>query len=352
MTDAGFVKLRRGLKEHLSNGWMSTAEFVVFTQMLMLADWKTGQLYANATDFATEELSDRRVRRAIEGLISKKYLQCPVSDRKSKTKKRLFSIRNYQGFTEVSGECPVSDRSVTDDCPVSDRSVTGFSSQTIEETDTYVSEEVRSKNKEVKKEEEELILMAKDIKPFQSAFFKTYRKVIPEKFKDWDNLRIIIDADGRQKTLDSLNDWLDKNKDEKYSNPLREFVAYMSSPIVKEEPDNEMFCAELASIAEGKIIFNKFQRLEIQEIRKKHGDADVRQAFEMFYSSVQGDDFALKNASKNFVEGAVQLIYTIKKTRESIAATERLLAQMEAEPPTVVPEPEPINPDDFDPTKW
>lgn len=78
----GYIKLRRGILEHLREHRLTIPEYVVYTVLLMLADYTTGIWEGSARLLARETgMSLAWCHRALTGLRSKAYIACTPTKR-------------------------------------------------------------------------------------------------------------------------------------------------------------------------------------------------------------------------------------------------------------------------------
>lgn len=72
----GFVRLRKGIKEHLDEGRMLGQEWMVYSTLLLLADYDTGVCYKMSGEFLARLLNEpvRHVNRMLQSLEKKKYI--------------------------------------------------------------------------------------------------------------------------------------------------------------------------------------------------------------------------------------------------------------------------------------
>jgi hypothetical protein len=71
----GFVKVRRGIVEHLHNGQMNLNEFACYCVLLLKADYKTGVAWVNSGDFMLGDVSLSSVQRALLNLEQNQYIK-------------------------------------------------------------------------------------------------------------------------------------------------------------------------------------------------------------------------------------------------------------------------------------
>ncbi len=72
---AGFVKLRRGIVEHLQTRRMAADEYAVYVLLILLADWRTGTWVGSAGILAAIlNWSPRQCQRLLRSLRSKSYI--------------------------------------------------------------------------------------------------------------------------------------------------------------------------------------------------------------------------------------------------------------------------------------
>lgn len=78
----GYIKLRRGILEHLREHRLTVPEYVVYTVLLMLADYSTG-IWEGSARFLAREIGapERWCQRALLGLRSKGYVSCTPTKR-------------------------------------------------------------------------------------------------------------------------------------------------------------------------------------------------------------------------------------------------------------------------------
>jgi len=78
MASEGFLKIRRGLSEHLDRGKMSGKEYLLYLHLLIEADHRTGVVWKTSAPFIQHNLecfSLRQLREAIHNLEVKGYLK-------------------------------------------------------------------------------------------------------------------------------------------------------------------------------------------------------------------------------------------------------------------------------------
>lgn len=77
-----FVKLRRGLLEHVSAGWMDAGMFLAYSVLLDQCDWPTGIWHGSAARLAKSlRCSKRNAQRILEKLNCANYInsKCPAN---------------------------------------------------------------------------------------------------------------------------------------------------------------------------------------------------------------------------------------------------------------------------------
>ena len=72
----GFVAVRKGIKEHLDEGHMTGREWMVYSALLLYADYETGVCYKMSAPFLARFLQERSrtVSRILKSLEAKKYI--------------------------------------------------------------------------------------------------------------------------------------------------------------------------------------------------------------------------------------------------------------------------------------
>ena len=107
---ARWVKLRTGIVEHIESGRMTADEYVVYSMLILRADWRTGIWFGSAGHLGKIlHWSARRCQKLLKSLREKKYIsgECPRPSRSA------YSIRVERYFPQIStGGCVCTDAGV------------------------------------------------------------------------------------------------------------------------------------------------------------------------------------------------------------------------------------------------
>lgn len=158
----------------------------------------------------------------------------------------------------------------------------------------------------------------------------------PDRFQDvWDNVKQLSEVFGERKVHEAFDEWAETRAGDPLTKPVTEFLKIapgLCTGIIQLKPKGDLFALlnDLAAVADNQVIFNRDQQAAIGRLMHQHLPADIKSAFSEYWGNIENDEFAVRQAAKNFTEAAEQLLSTQARRRAKEAETARLLAEATA----------------------
>lgn len=341
----GFVKLRRGIVEHLQSGQLNLNEFGCYCLLLLRAGYKTGIAYMTSEDFLLGDISLAAVHRALRGLEQKAYIKrfhtkgskkpypillhkyeiegCGVSEtlRLNAVKSRSYENPVYEAVTEPSlnRQGAVYEPSGNRQGAVSDGTASPLESVASE------PKEVRSKNKEIISEKEEDMKAAKQI----PILCLTILGVKAERWPDvWDEVKELTEAFGNDVVTDAFESWAKGREGDAPARPVGEFLKVATGILrgtipTAQNPELPALINDLVYSCQGAVSFGNDHKKTIGKwLRDGYTLAEIKNAFSLFFGQL--DDFAIRRAAKDFSERGDQLMEMTRRVEADRKASEQL----------------------------
>jgi hypothetical protein len=158
----------------------------------------------------------------------------------------------------------------------------------------------------------------------------------------WSEISSIARIYGQDAVLEKFTEWAETTDSGSY--PLTSFLrvadGMLQGEIVRKVDESaQTLINDLVFITNGEVTFDKKQVLAIAKMLSSWNETDIKAAFREFYAQVEGDEFLIKHAARQFVEKADQLL-TLQKRRqgevrkmddlkERVMSAERMKAEAE-----------------------
>ena len=324
----GFVKLRRGLEEHLEAGKISYSEAGLYVRLMMKANYNTGVVYVSTKELATPGNPQEQVRKILDRLEEKQYIRT-FRVKGSQCRYPILINKHCRGedgsilnaFKSKSPEHLVWENDEDSSMTVPSRYEEGSisPSQTNENKEFTAPREVRSKEvKNTEKEEENMSFKSKIIDTARAKL----RVRIPLTDKSWADVVAAARVDSQDVVIDAFSRFCDDNVGGTMTYPLSTFVRVMDGYIdgtfvQKTDNKGEDLAKQLLGIAnDARAAFGKKDVSALNRLLESSSPEDVTSAFREYLDSIAGSDFYMENAAKNFVERAEQLLFLQKKRRD------------------------------------
>ena len=346
----GFVKVRRGIVEHLHNGQMNMREFACYCVLLLRADYKTGVAWVRASDFLVdEEISLSSVQRSLAGLEEKQYIKRFILAGSKKPYPVLIDkyeipngdagdVKRINAVKSTSWKYPVYEdegeplRSRWGGDAEPQRSRNGAVTDapaSLEESTTSVPKEVRSNNLEEISEKEEQDMNIKNSLIDKSRAILGVR--IDPTDKNWSEIKALVRVYGESAVEDKFEQWA-KSQTQAPNYPLSGFVRVADALLTGKFESNvspedlSALVNDLVVVSDGRVVFNNNHRAALGALLVGNSPADIKSAFQEFWGNIDGDEFLIKQAAKTFTEAAEQLLFVRAKHQEDARKQAALIA--------------------------
>jgi hypothetical protein len=311
----------------------------LYIRLMMKANYNTGVVYVSTKELSTPGNTQEQVRKILDRLEGKQYVRT-FRRRGSKNRFAVLINKHCRGedgsilnaFKSISPEHLVwekdEDGSMTVPCRYEDGSMWG--TQDTKNKELAVPKEVRSKEvKNTEKEEENMSLKSKIIDTARAKL----RVRIPLSDKAWADVSSAARVDGPDALIDAFSRFCDDNIGNPSAYPLSMFVRVMDGYIdgtFVQKADNrgEELAIQLLNIADdSRASFGKKDISGLTRLLEAHSPENITSAFKEYLAGIQGSDFHMDNAAKNFIERAEQLLALQKRRREDAEKTRQNIAR-------------------------
>ena len=325
---SGFVKLRRGLEEHLETDKLSYLEVGLYVRLMMRANYETGVVYVTTKELSSTHNSPEQIRKILDRLEEKKYIK---TFRRRGSKSRFAVLINrhcrfhdgsmLNAFESTSPEDLVwvsgDDKAISGRSGGEDGSIS--KAQVVENNEVDLGQEVRSKNLEEIKEKEDVTMNVKNTIIDKSREILGIR--IDPRDNNWTEIKALVRSYGNDAVVDKFEQWA-KTLPAAPNFPLSGFIRIADSLLMGKfsnsvSPDEvSNLVKDLSNTSSGRVVFNNKQQTLLSGLLVNHSPADIKAAFSEFWGNISGDDFLVRQAAKTFTEAAEQLLYVRAKRVE------------------------------------
>ena len=333
----GFVKLRRGLEEHLEADKLSYLEVGLYIRLMMRANYETGVVYVTTKELSGTHNSPEQIRKILDRLEEKKYIK---TFRRRGSKSRFAVLINrhcrfhdgsmLNAFESTSPEDLVwmtgDDKAITGRSGDEDGSIS--KAQVVEKETVSEAQEVRSENLETKNEKEDMNV--------KNSIIDKSREIlgirIDPRDNNWSEVKALVRSYGNDAVADKFEQWA-KNLTSPPNFPLSGFIRVADSLLMgkfsNSVPPEELssLVNSLAVISDNKVVFNNKQRAILAGLLARSPSDDIKAAFREYYGNISGDDFRVGHAAREFTETAEQILFVRAKRREEAQKQAEMIAR-------------------------
>jgi hypothetical protein len=169
--------------------------------------------------------------------------------------------------------------------------------------------------------EEEMSSLIKEIRGICIKYFGAYEPLKQMGDPTVEVLNEYAEAFGRQFVIDSFEDFIKTQGSDIGPYPIRKFLHYApdifkGKKIFKPDDMLQNLLEKIIRISGSDVTFSAAQLGAVKDLLDKYGEKDFLLAYRDFYSRIQGDDFQLKNAGKQWAERGEQFIMNLNIARE------------------------------------
>ena len=342
MGNIGFLKVRRGLKEHFNK--MGYFEIGLYLRLLMDADYSTGTLYTSTNSLVLKGSTRQKIYRALQNLESKGYIRSfkkrgghgefgVILNRYQGEDGRFVNAFKSESCEELEWE---SDEVVMRSRRGDDEVVMRSSSQVEENKEDIVPKELRIKKEEERREES----IGEPDMSLKNKITDRCRAILKIRLSPQDSRWPEVIGLGRQyqhhEIIDAFETWANTRKGDLVRYPLSEFLkfsdGYLDGTFSASEvdPEIELLSSKLYNYDKLAGTFSGKYLIALKNLAKKYTPDEIYSAYVEFLEPM--DDFKKNSAVRDFCEGgAVTVIGGRKLRKEQDAEKEKLMQQITAE---------------------
>lgn len=132
--------------------------------------------------------------------------------------------------------------------------------------------------------------------------------------------------------INVFTDWARLHKDDELRYPIRVFLVEAAellsiggSSCVSPQVSSDLkeLTREITYLSDNKVSFNDKQRARLGEVLSEgYTPVEVIVAFKGFYAPIQDNDYSIRNAAKDFSQGASDLCYGVRRNAQKSEETE------------------------------